>query len=33
MADTFSKASTSTELARRMIEAAEAKASEMWIPW
>ena len=33
MAETFSKASISTELARRMIEAAEAKASDMGIPF
>jgi uncharacterized protein GlcG (DUF336 family) len=33
MADTFPKASISTELARRIVEAAEAKANEMGIPF
>jgi uncharacterized protein GlcG (DUF336 family) len=33
MADTFSKASISTELAHRMIEAAEAKANDIGIPF
>ena len=33
MADTFEKASISTELAHRMIAAAEAKAGEMGIPF
>ncbi len=33
MADTFPKASISTELARRMVDAAEAKANEMGIPF
>ena len=32
MGDTFSKASISTELAHRMIAAAEAKASELGVP-
>jgi uncharacterized protein GlcG (DUF336 family) len=33
MADTFSKSSISTELAHRMIEAAEAMASDIGIPF
>jgi uncharacterized protein GlcG (DUF336 family) len=33
MANTFSKASISTDLAHRMIEAAEAKAADMGIPF
>jgi uncharacterized protein GlcG (DUF336 family) len=33
MADTFSKASISTGLARRIIEGAEAKADELGIPF
>jgi uncharacterized protein GlcG (DUF336 family) len=33
MADTFPKASISTELARRMVDAAEAQAKEMGIPF
>jgi uncharacterized protein GlcG (DUF336 family) len=33
MADTFQKASISTEVAHRMIAAAEAKAKEMGIPF
>ena len=33
MADTFQKASISTELTRRIVDAAEAKANDMGIPF